>query len=181
VEVFFQIALAAGQIGANRKSNRTDMAYLFYLPFCNIFVPSDRLHERCAPHFLRGDQRFVCGPDLKEDLKRLAARYKELPEDEQKRGLVSFASTPPRDDEDGLIAKLWDMQGRDWRKEHEPLPPQLIKALEEVMAKASVGQPASSDEIEGDISNVSLVSMNRTVRLKKGSFWQGPADTRTVE
>lgn len=180
VEVFFQIALAADQIGANRKSNRTDMAYLFYLPFCNIFVSSDRLHERCVPHFLRGDQRFVWGPDLKVDLTRLAARYRELPEDEQKRGLVGFASTPPRDDEDGLIAKLWDMQGRDWRKEREPLPPQLIKALEEVMAKASVGQPASSDEIEGDMSNVGMVSMNRTVRLKKGSFWQGPADAKTV-
>jgi len=73
------------------------------------------------------------------------------------------------------------MQGRDWRKEREPLPPQLIKALEEVMARASVGRPASSDEIEGDMSNVGMVSMNRTMRLKKGSFWQGPADTKTVE
>jgi hypothetical protein len=181
VEVFFQIALAADQIGANRKSNRTDMAYLFYLPFCNIFVSSDRLHERCAPQFLRGDQRFVWGPDLKEDLKRLAARYKKLPEDEQRRGLVSFAPTPPRDDEDGLIAKLWDMQGRDWRKEREPPPPQLIKGLEELIAKAPVGKLASSDEIKADISNVGMLRTNRAVRLKKGSFWQGPADARSIK
>src|SRR5690606_36178733 len=145
VEVFFQIALAADQIGANRKSNRTDMAYLFYLPFCDIFVSSDRLHERCVPHFLRGDQRFVWGPDMKEDLKRLVARYKKLPEVQKRRGLHSFASTPPRDDDDGLIAKLWDMQGRDWRKEREPLSPQIKRAFERLRATASVGQLARSE------------------------------------
>ena len=43
VELFFQLALAAHLISAERPSNRTDMAYLFYLPFCALFVSSDRL------------------------------------------------------------------------------------------------------------------------------------------
>ena len=37
VELFFQIALAANLISSDRASNRADIAYLFYLPFCNIF------------------------------------------------------------------------------------------------------------------------------------------------
>ena len=36
VELFFQFALAARLIGSNRPSNRTDIAYLFYLPFCSL-------------------------------------------------------------------------------------------------------------------------------------------------
>lgn len=59
IEVFFQIALAAELISTNRNSNRTDIAYLFYLPFCQVFVSSDRLHQKVASLFLRPDQEFV--------------------------------------------------------------------------------------------------------------------------
>jgi hypothetical protein len=65
VELFFQFALAASLISTDRASNRVDVAYLNYLPFCHAFVSSDRLHQRCAPLFLRDNQRFVWGPDLK--------------------------------------------------------------------------------------------------------------------
>jgi hypothetical protein len=38
VELFFQIALAANLIATERPSNRVDIAYLFYLPFCMVFI-----------------------------------------------------------------------------------------------------------------------------------------------
>ena len=60
VELFFQIALGAGRIGAERPSNRTDIAYLFYLPFAMMFVSSDKLHRNTAPLFMRPDQ-FLFG------------------------------------------------------------------------------------------------------------------------
>ena len=47
VEIFFQVALGAGLIG-ERPSNRTDIAYLFYLPFSMVFVSQDDLHRKCA-------------------------------------------------------------------------------------------------------------------------------------
>jgi hypothetical protein len=53
VEIFFQVALGAGLIGGERPSNRTDIAYLFYLPFSMVFVSSDDLHRRTAPLFMR--------------------------------------------------------------------------------------------------------------------------------
>jgi hypothetical protein len=45
VEIFFQVAIAANLIASKRPSNRVDIAYLFYLPFCMMFVSSDRLHR----------------------------------------------------------------------------------------------------------------------------------------
>ena len=53
---FFQIALGAGLIGGERPSNRTDIAYLFYLPFAMVFASSDNLHRRLAPLFMRPDR-----------------------------------------------------------------------------------------------------------------------------
>ena len=49
VEIFFQIALAASLISADRPSNRVDIGYLFYLPFCMVFISGDKLHRNCAP------------------------------------------------------------------------------------------------------------------------------------
>ena len=71
VEVFFQVALASDLISKEPASNRLDIAYLFYLPFCMMFVSNDRLHRRSAPLFLRPDQEFVWGPDLKTSLGEL--------------------------------------------------------------------------------------------------------------
>ena len=49
-----------------------DIAYLYYLPFCMVFVSSDKLHERVVPLFLRDlTSRSSKGPDLKADLKRI--------------------------------------------------------------------------------------------------------------
>ena len=49
VEMFFQFALGARLIGAERASNRVDVAYLYYTPFCNIFISSDRLQRDALP------------------------------------------------------------------------------------------------------------------------------------
>ena len=50
VELFFQIALAnPNLISADKPSNRMDIAYLFYLPFSQVFMSSDKLHRKCAP------------------------------------------------------------------------------------------------------------------------------------
>ena len=81
VELFFQIALGANLISADRATNRVDISYLMYAPFSDIFVSNDKLHRACARLFLRQDQLFVWGEDLKADLKALDLRYKALPPD----------------------------------------------------------------------------------------------------
>ena len=85
VELFFQIALAAHLISTGRASSRIDIAYLFYLPFCTLFVSGDKLHRKCAPVFLRSDQEFVWGFHLKAELARLNGEFAKLPEAEKER------------------------------------------------------------------------------------------------
>jgi len=103
VELFFQIALAANLIGTERSSNRVDMAYLFYLPFCQVFASSDNLHRRSAPYFLRKDQSFVWGPDLKAELKKLVEHYIAFSAEIAEQGLHGFAPAPPPDDSECLL------------------------------------------------------------------------------
>jgi hypothetical protein len=91
VELFFQFGLAAHLIASNRPSNRTDIAYLFYLPFCTLFASSDNLHRRTAPHFLRPDQEFVWGHDLKAGLKAVNTHFLQVPEEQREKGIMSFA------------------------------------------------------------------------------------------
>jgi hypothetical protein len=52
VDLFFNLTVGSDLIGRERPSNKVDLAYLYYLPFCMLFVSNDRLHERYAPCFL---------------------------------------------------------------------------------------------------------------------------------
>ena len=99
------MALGAGLIGGERPSNRTDIAYLFYLPFSMMFVSSDKLHRQTAPLFMRSEQAFVWGQDLKAALKAVNEHFLKLPEEEREKGISAFAHAPPAGN---LVADLWD-------------------------------------------------------------------------
>jgi len=105
VDLFFYLAMAASQISGQRKSNKADIAYLYYLPFCMVFTSRDNLQVRSAPFFLCPDQSFVHGDDLKADLKKLDLHYDALPEEQKKKGVYSFAAYPP-DDDSYLVTRL---------------------------------------------------------------------------
>jgi len=180
VELFFQIALASQNISSERASNRVDIAYLLYLPFCMVFVSSDRLHRRCAPLFLRSDQEFVWGPTLKKDLSKLNEHYAKLPDSVKEKGIHAFAGAPPEDGE-FLVARLWDRYMRRWRgrqkeaAEHPPSPErthQLVKRLKEFQDAPTV--PA--DAAYANPQNIDMMSLNHYVTKRKGSWWQVPKD-----
>lgn len=107
VDMFFAIAIAGGHIAKERASNKVDIAYLYYLPFCMLFTSMDRLHARTAPLFMRADQRFIWGADIKTDLRRLDQHFSALPEDVKARGVMSFAPRPPLSGT-FLTSALWD-------------------------------------------------------------------------
>ena len=82
IELFLILGKAAKLFEAfpHPQTHRVDMAYLYYLPFCHIFTSSDRIHIRLAPIFMRSDQTFISGSDLKDDFTKLDAHYDALPE-----------------------------------------------------------------------------------------------------
>jgi hypothetical protein len=181
VELFFRVALGAALIGTADANNRTDIGYLFYSPFCHVFVSSDNLHRRCAPHFLRTDQSFVWGHDLKADLNRLMNVYAGRPEDEKEQGLIRLAPTPPPDD-GGVVAQLWDRYYGSWRRRATEVPqPRNPKEDAELVAhinRLSDAPAISRDEMDFDPSDAQFVQIQRRVTKRRGSWWQLPKDLK---
>ncbi|MFZ5995254.1 MAG: hypothetical protein ACOYU4_09750 [Thermodesulfobacteriota bacterium] len=183
IEIFFQIALGSNLISPQQPSNRTDIAYLFYLPFCMIFVSSDKLHQRCAPLFMRKDQEFVWGLDLKADLKQLNEHYSSFPDDDKEKGITRVASTPPKEVE-CLVSKLWDRNLRSWRNEKSDSPrmePAVEKKLVERIRKETESRHLSPQEIDFDAADADFMIVERKVRKRKGSWWQLPKDLKVSD
>ena len=184
VEVFFQIALASDLISKERASNRLDIAYLFYLPFCMMFVSSDRLHQRSAPLFLRPDQEFVWGPELKRNLGELNEYYLALPESAKQEGLYSFADGPPPVGNQ-VVYSLWDRFLPRWREpdaQSYPKPGQRGPTAAEVMALRDAPELEMIQEGTGRNSGeLDQAVIRRLLKSRKGSWYQVPARLESNE
>lgn len=175
VELFYNIALAAGLISTERHSNRTDIAYLFYLPFCMIFVSSDHLHKQTAPLFLRHDQEFVWGHQLKSALGEIDRHYSALSASEKERPVYEIAPRPPKSV--GLIVEeLWDRHlPRLHKSMNTPnqtdrdMPKEILKTVREI-ERASPIRPDSSIRHR----DVEAVTTQSRRRIKRGSWYQAP-------
>jgi hypothetical protein len=181
VDLFFYLCLDAGLISAQRPSNRVDVAYLYYLPFCMVFTSGDNLHRRITPFFLRNDQMFLWAPDLKADLGRLDAYYDTLPETVKAQGIGWFAPRPPLDG-DYLTTKLWDKFLKPtWR---EPARPETqsesenrtakVQALGKAISdlKTSEGESSQSmSSVEKDSAALKNIVLQRGVHGRRGK-WQ---------
>ncbi len=179
VEIFFHICIAANLISSERPSNRTDIAYLFYLPFCMMFVSNDRLHRRTAKLFLRPDQEFVWGSDLKGDLKRLNAHFSALPEEERDQGVMRMATHPPIQG-DYLTTILW----RKWMSESvfserdrtSEIDPENARKLVERLNAFTEGQGLSASKIDEIGDEPQAIGVSRSVHRRKGSWYLVPKD-----
>jgi hypothetical protein len=172
------MALAGDLISTERPSNRMDIAYLFYLPFCQVFVSGDKLHRRCAPLFIRHDQEFVWAHDLKADLTRLNAYYSTLPEAERDSGIIKFAYLPPKEG-DFLTARIYDRFGKHWRQEREEVKlrdPATEKALVDELTAFRKSTDTIPDSANFDDRSFNCHSLTRQIHKRKGNWWQLPKD-----
>jgi len=180
VDLFFYIAIAAGRISVSGKkiTNRVDLAYLYYLPFCMVFTSSDKFHRDCTPLFLRPDQQFVWGPELKAELKRLNEYYSAMPESIKEKGIYAFAEQPPVV-EGALMTQLWDRFLRPaWR---EPkgfdvdLDPEKEKQLvEQIKRQKENAVPMDATQLNSD--DTDFLQLERKIQMRRGSYWQVPKD-----
>lgn len=178
LELFYHLAIDAGVISGERASDRLDIGYLFYLPFCSLFVSADRLHEKCAPHFLRPDQHFIWGPDLKSGLAELDKHYKALPPSEKDRGIQAFAQWPPQDDS-FLVSRMYDEYLPDWRHQAEN-PVELDHETHEKLVQNLRGMLNGREVLSrGPSGQGEFLGIRRSVRKKRGSWYQVPKDLRS--
>ncbi|MFQ5852192.1 MAG: hypothetical protein ACE5JU_16615 [Candidatus Binatia bacterium] len=172
VDLFFYLALASDLISRERPSNKIDLAYLYYLPFSMVFASNDKLHARVVPLFLREDQEFVNGVDLKADLKKLDEYYSQLPEEVRRQGVTKFASWPPFEG-DFLVTRLFDRFLPRWR-EIAKKPMKISKEVEaeliERLKRMKKGMPGDRGEEPIDVETADYVVMERLVPLQRGKW-----------
>ena len=178
VELFFLFAIASHQIGTSRSSNRIDIAYLYYLPFCMMFVSNDKLHRRCAPYFLREDQEFVWGPELKTDMAAINEHFMAYPDSEKDRGIMAFASRAPSID--GSLTRRLRSRFLTIGYDDQPVvdpPPKDDPRTKELLRMTRKWENAPDSENNEQLpDDPEMISIARKIRMKKGSWWQLPKD-----
>lgn len=181
VDIFVNISMQKKLISPDRPSNRTDMAYLYYLPFAKLFVSNDKLHLRTVPLFLNSSQKLVRGSDLKSDLNLLVRHYSALSDEELQKGLFRVASRPPNDDK-FLVTRLWRECGFDTgppapSKSDPALYQRLSSEIKELSAKAKTPaldrQPRFSHKALKDPDNILI---ERFIPRKWGRWTVIPPD-----
>jgi len=176
IDLFFYLAIAADLISrvrpANKADNRVDIAYLYYLPFCMVFTSNDNLHERVVPLFLRDDQSFVKGEELKGDLRKLDNYYSALPEDVKRRSIYSFAAYPPIDGS-FLVTRLWDKHLPAWMKRsagEREVSPEEQKALVDLTERIEKESRSCDPNERLSIEETDYIQINGAVLRKKGKW-----------
>jgi hypothetical protein len=101
----FYLGLANDLLGT-RSTNRLDLEYTLYLPFCKVFCSCDHFQLAFAPLFAQGDQDVVDGQVLKRDLRRIRQHFDSLPEQDRKAYREKFGFNPP-DWEDSFTNTVW--------------------------------------------------------------------------
>ena len=177
VELFFRIALGAHLISADRVSNYVDISYICYLPFCQLFVSADKLHQRCASLFLRENKQFIWGNDLKNGLNKLNSHYNDLPSETKEKGITFFAKTPPTKGS-FLVSEIWDAHLREWRKKSEidyvEKANELYPKLGEEISKIAEAPSLKPEDVDFNTSDPDTVTVKRSIRKRKGSWYQLP-------
>jgi hypothetical protein len=117
-KIFFNICLQ-NDIISTRPTNLLDLEYIYYLPFCRVFVSDDKFHKTLVPHLLTSKQLFVTGQELKADFVKIDEIKSTLTDKELQRA----HNEPPRVNK-LLSYKIWNTMLYDWppEKDWEPSP-----------------------------------------------------------
>jgi hypothetical protein len=117
----FYISLQ-NDIITTRPTNWIDMHYVYYLPFCRVFLSNDKFHDEIIPHLINKNQRYVKGTDMKNDFKKIMAIKEQL----SGKDLVRAEKEPPRNPE-LLSYQLWNEMYFGWppEKDWEPSEEEL--------------------------------------------------------
>jgi hypothetical protein len=96
--------LARGFVGP-RPSHFIDLQYLFYAPFCMVFVSADKFH-RVMWNAASGANSFVWGPDLKTELGKRVDFRREMSDAERKAKAKEYGIYP-MEVTGSIINELW--------------------------------------------------------------------------
>lgn len=149
VDLLFHLGLQSELIGT-RPTNRVDLEYLYYLPFCNVFTSNDKIHKQLAPILIRDDQQFIVGTELKKDFKEIVDYLEKEGEEAKKK----YVYEPPIL-EDSLTYGLWKEyfdypKSSNMNRNLSEETLSKMKATMDKIFKASEGEDVEFDEGEAE-------------------------------
>lgn len=176
IDLLFYLAASKGIIAKERATNKVDLAYLYYLPFCHVFISGDKLHARTASLFKRADQTFMTGKDFKAGLARINEYYTQFRDEIAELGVMKYTTYPPIEIETS-IHKLWDIHCPSWRtsaskktrveSKSDPTPDTLLlKHLKEVQEKSEIVDP----KVLENMDEADHVIISHMVPVQRGSW-----------
>lgn len=86
--------LVGSNVLSQRPTNRLDIEYLLYLPFCHLFVSNDKVHRQLINSLLRPYQMFATGDDFKRDLARFVETRDATEQGLRRRRSFAFGTRP---------------------------------------------------------------------------------------
>lgn len=170
VDLFKILAMGSNYMSIDKTSNYVDVAYLHYLPFCEVFISTDRLHKQCAPLFMDEKQAFVWGPDLRPLLTSLAAEYSAHPQIDEV-GLIGVAGRrtfPPGTLIGDLMQKLRPGKTRHEEDVSSRLTPEAEARLVAELKRQIESPPPAADVDLGQEDR--MMAMQRNIAGRRGSF-----------
>jgi hypothetical protein len=94
--------------------------------------------------------------------------------------VLSFASKPPIEG-DYLTSELWDLLGTRWRKSEKdtiPITPENNDKILEHVKQFTDAPTLPPDEMFDPSDELDSVSLQRSIRRKRGSWYQVPKDLK---
>jgi hypothetical protein len=169
VDLLFYMGILYDLISKDRPSNKIDIAYLYYLPFCMVFSSNDKLHARTAPLLMEMGQKYIEGSELKRGLKELDRYYSEHMDEIERVGIIRFASYPPSD-LDNSITRLWDEYLPGWRERSlEQRRGDTEHSDDDIIARLERAQTQSMPvEFPANIEAADYSMVSRRVRVRRG-------------
>jgi hypothetical protein len=160
----FHFALAFGLV-TTRATNRIDLEYFYYTPFCQIFSSGDTFHRKIAPLVMR-DQVFVDRDIFKTDLKQLAEWWKKLTPDELEKELDIGG---PPENEASVTHQLWEKTMKAGyrnrkRSEQKISKEDAAKIYERLQRRIKEGVPTNQNFNES-MDDCDFMAVQHTVRL----------------
>lgn len=167
IKTFFLLALVCNLI-STRRTNIIDLEYLYYLPFCMAFASSDKFHQIMVPYYIRDDQRFVPGTDLKADLTHLAQDWDVKFNKDMKAWDVRYGSGPP-EDANSVVYKLWRELFPRWtpgkKSDSSQSEPESIKKLNERMDEFNKAIASKDTDFLSDDSKTDFIIRRYSVSI----------------
>jgi hypothetical protein len=114
VSLIFHFGLASNLI-TPKKTNPTDLEYLYYLPFCMSFVSGDKFQADLSKLLLKQDQDFVDRDALKADLRWIKEEWDGLDKAEREKRFYDYGAYPPQHNANSITYKLWKKHMKPWK------------------------------------------------------------------